>query len=207
MGLPRGAHRAITVQSSPAAGVTASTLFNDVRARFEAIELPPGYTLEWDGEYDGKRESTAALVPGVVPGVVVMLFFVVVLFNAYRAPLIIVHITSFAAVGITLGLLVTRAPFGFMALLVAMSLAGMNIRYVVVLQDQVNLNLAEGQGIYDAVVEAAVSRLWPVINTAAATVPGLASLLTDGFWVSIAVTIMFGLAFATLYRVPVPASR
>jgi multidrug efflux pump subunit AcrB len=149
-----------------------------------------------------------------------MLAIIVVLFNAYRPPLIIFAIIPFAMVGITLGLLVTGAPFGFMALLGAMSLSGMIIKNVVVLLDQVNINLGDGMSPYDAIVESAVSRLRPVVNATATTVLGIMPLLQDIFWVSMAVTIMFGLAFATiltmvavpvlyatLYRITVPESN
>ena len=125
----------------------------------------------------------------------------------------------FAAIGISLGLLVTGAPFGFMALLGAMSLSGMMIKNSVVLLDQVNLNLAEGMSPYQSMIEAAVSRLRPVLNAAATTVLGMAPLLQDVFWYSMAITIMAGLAFgtiltmvvvpvlyATLYRIPAEAA-
>jgi multidrug efflux pump subunit AcrB len=189
--------RAITVQASPN-DATAPTLMQEVRAAFEDIALPPGYTLEWGGEYDSARESQEALIPGLVPAMVIMLTIIVVLFNALRPALLIVLILPFAAVGITFGLLVTGSPFGFMALLGAMSLSGMIIKNVVVLLDQVDFNLGEGMSPYQAVVESAVSRLRPVVNAAATTVFGIIPLLQDVFWVSMAVTIMFGLAFATV---------
>ena len=209
--------RAITVQASPDQA-TAPTLMADVRAALEAIELPPGYSLEFDGEYGSTRDSQEALVPGIIPAVVIMLAIIVLLFNAYRPPLIIVLIIPFAVVGITIGLLLTGAPFGFMALLGAMSLSGMIIKNVVVLLDQVNINIEEGMNPYNAVIESAVSRLKPVVNATATTVLGIMPLLQDIFWVAMAVTIMFGLAFATvltmlavpvfyatLYRLPSPA--
>ena len=104
-----------------------------------------------------------------------------------------------------------------MALLGAMSLAGMMIKNVVVLLDQVNKELSDGRSAYEAVMQAALSRLRPVVNAAATTVLGMAPLLQDGFWYSMAITIMFGLTFgtiltmvvvpvlyATLYRIKVP---
>lgn len=97
-------------------------------------------------------------------------------------------VIPFALIGITFGLLVTGTPFGFMAALGAISLAGMMIKNAIVLLDQVTLNLTEGMPAYKAVVEAAV----------ATTVFGMAPLLQDDFWVSMAVTIMFGLAFGTV---------
>lgn len=190
--------RAITVQASPKTGVTTPALRADVLAGFEAIELPPGYKLEWDGEYDTSKESQDGLKPGMVPALVIMIFIIIVLFNSYRPPLIIFLVIPFALIGITFGLMVTGTPFGFMAILGVLSLAGMMIKNAIVLLDQVKINLEEGMSAYDAVVEAAVSRLSPVINAAATTVFGMAPLLQDGFWVSMSVTIMFGLAFGTI---------
>ena len=119
----------------------------DVRDKFEAIPLPPGYTLEWDGEYNSQRESTEALLPGFGPaGDNHILFIIVALFNAFRPPMIIVLVIPFAVIGITFGLLVTNTPFGFIALLGGMSLIGMMIKNSVVLLDEVNQNLGAWPG-------------------------------------------------------------
>ena len=190
--------RAITVQSSVADGFTATDLRSAVLKDFEAIELPPGYTLEWRGEFDSSLQSQEALSPGIAPAIVIMAFIIVVLFNSLRMPMIIFLVIPFVVIGITFGLLVTQVPFGFIALLGAMSLSGMMIKNAVVLLDQVNINLKDGMTPYQAVVEAAVSRLRPVVNAAATTVFGMAPLLQDVFWVSLAVAIMFGLAFGTI---------
>ena len=101
-------------------------------------------------------------------------------------------------IGITFGLLVSGAAFGFVALLGAMSLAGMMIKNAIVLLDQVNINLEEGAKPYAAVIDAAVSRLRPVVLAAATTVLGIAPLLQDVFWIGMAVTIMAGLTFGTI---------
>ena len=66
----------------------------------EAIELPPGYTLEWDGEYNSSKESQEALIPGIVPTVVIMMFIIVVLFNAFRPPIIIFAVIPFVLIQI-----------------------------------------------------------------------------------------------------------
>jgi len=189
--------RAITIQCSPD-GVSADVIRNSVLADFEAIELPPAYTLEWDGEYDSKQESMSGLIPGIIPGVTIMVFIIILLFNALRPPLIIFLVIPFAFIGITAGLLGTGTAFGFMALLGAMSLSGMMIKNAVVLLDQVNLELAEGKSPYQAVIDSALSRLRPVVNAAATTIFGMAPLLQDVFWVSMAITIMFGLLFGTV---------
>jgi multidrug efflux pump subunit AcrB len=197
--------RSITVQCSPN-GVTAPTLRDAVLPKFEAIKLPPGYRLDWDGEYWSAKQSQEALVPGIVPAVVIMLFILVALFNGFRPMLICVLVIPFVMIGITAGLLMTRTPFGFIALLGAMSLSGMMIKNAVVLLDEVNSNLGRGLAPYNAVVEAAVSRLSPVINAAGTTVLGVLPMLQDVFWVALAVTIFFGLivgSMLTMVMVPV----
>jgi multidrug efflux pump subunit AcrB len=208
--------RAITVQCSPS-GVTAPTLRNSVLDQFEQIELPPGYRLDWDGEYWSAKQSQQALTPGIVPAVVLMLFILVALFNGFRPMFICFLVIPFVMIGITSGLLMTQTPFGFIALLGAMSLSGMMIKNAVVLLDEINANLARGLAPYNAVVEAAVSRLNPVVNAAGTTVLGVLPMLQDVFWVALAVTIFFGLIVGTLltmvmvptlysllYRIPPP---
>jgi multidrug efflux pump subunit AcrB len=197
--------RAITVQASPKS-VSANALRDSILPDFEKIILPPGYTLTWDGEYRSSLESQQALIPGLFPTVLVMLIMIVLLFNSYRPPLIIVALIPFVMIGVTTGLIITQVPFGFIALLGAMSLSGMMIKNSVVLLDQVHSNRMDGMSPYSAVCSAAVSRLKPVVNSAATTILGVIPLLQDVFWVSLAVTIMFGLAFGailTMFLVPV----
>ena len=176
----------------------ATKLRDGVLAEVEAIELPNGYSMEWDGEYRSSLDAQQSLIPGMIPMAVIILLIIVALFNGFKQPLIIILIIPFMLIGITSGLLLTGQPFGFVALLGAMSLAGMMIKNAIVLLDQINFELADGKEPYDAVVEAAMSRLRPVVLAAGTTILGVIPLLQDVFWKAMAVTIMFGLAFGTL---------
>jgi multidrug efflux pump subunit AcrB len=189
--------RAITVQGA-AKGVTFPALRESVLDAFNAIPLPPGYDLSWDGEQESTEEGQAGLIPGIAPAVVIMLTIIVVLFNAVRPPVIILLTIPFMFIGITTGLLITQTAFGFVALLGAMSLAGMMIKNSIVLLDQVGVELEAGKPPYEAVINATVSRLRPVMLASATTVLGVIPLLKDLFWVSMSVTIMAGLAFGTV---------
>jgi multidrug efflux pump subunit AcrB len=120
------------------------------------------------------------------------------LFNNLRQPLIIWLTVPLALIGVSAGLLMFDQPFGFMAILGALSLSGMLIKNAVVLLDQVNINLRDGMSQYDAIVNSGVSRMMPVMMAAATTVLGMIPLLPDAFFVSMAVAIMFGLTFATV---------
>jgi multidrug efflux pump subunit AcrB len=194
----RDRRRTITVQANPILGETNPTLVAAVQEQIEAIELPPGYTMEWGGEKEDSATAQASLIPGMVPAFAIVLLILVGLFNAIRPTLIILCTIPFALIGITAGLLGYNTPFGFLALLGAMSLAGMMIKNVIVLLDEVNCQLAEGKSQYDAIIGAAMSRLRPVVLAAATTVLGVIPLLADVFWVGLAVTIMAGLTFGTI---------
>jgi multidrug efflux pump subunit AcrB len=218
----RDRKRTITIQANPIQGITLPTYMQKLAPKLAEFskELPNGYKTEWGGEYEKSTKSQASLVPGIVPAVTIMLLIIVGLFNAIQPALIIALTVPFAIVGTTVGLLATGTPFGFVALLGAMSLSGMMIKNAIVLLDEVNVNLAAGKSQYDAVVLAALSRLRPVFLAAATTVLGVIPLLPDVFWVGLAVTVMAGLAigtvftmiavpvlYATFYRVPTPDVR
>ena len=194
----RDRRRTITIESNPIFGVTLPAQRASVLEEVEAIELPPGYTMEWGGEYEDTVDSQASLIPGTIPAMAIVLFIIVALFNASRPPLIILLTIPFAAIGITAGLLATGTPFGFLALLGAMSLVGMMIKNAIVLLDEVNLQIEAGKAQYQAVMDSAISRLRPVVLAAATTVLGVIPLLQDVFWVGMAVTIMAGLTFGTM---------
>jgi len=85
-----------------------------------------------------------------------------------------------------------------MSLLGLMSLAGMLIKNAIVLIDQIDIELAGGKPGFQAIVDSGVSRLIPVSMASLTTVLGLVPLLKDAFFVSMSVTIMFGLTFATV---------
>jgi multidrug efflux pump subunit AcrB len=194
----RDRRRTVTVQANPPDGVAASSLRDEIVDDLEAMQLPPGYTLEWGGEYEDSSAAQMSLIPGIIPALVIVALTIVGLFNAFRPPLIIACVIPFAMIGVTIGLLSTGQPFGFLALLGVMSLGGMMIKNAIVLLDEMKIQKAAGKSDYDAVMDSAVSRLRPVVLAAATTVLGVVPLLPDVFWVAMAVTIMFGLAFGTV---------
>jgi multidrug efflux pump subunit AcrB len=189
--------RAITVQAAPD-NVTFPTLMKSVAKDFESIDLPPSYRLEWRGEAFTTKDAQASLMPGMLPTAVIILFVIILLFNAVRPIIIILLAVPLGLIGITGGLLATHIPFGFMSLLGAMSLVGMMIKNSIVLLDEINIEKATGKIPYDAIIQAAISRLKPVMLGAGTTVLGVAPLLQDVFWASMSVTIMAGLTFGTM---------
>ncbi|HHX8534457.1 TPA: efflux RND transporter permease subunit VmeI [Vibrio alginolyticus] len=177
---------------------TASTLQKRLQPQIEAIQMPPGYSLEWGGEYESSGDAQESLFTTMPMGYLFMFLITVFLFNSIKEPLIVWLTVPLALIGVTTGLLALNTPFGFMALLGFLSLSGMVLKNGIVLLDQIEIEMKSGKEAYDAVVDAAVSRVRPVCMAAITTILGMIPLLPDIFFKPMAVTIMFGLGFATV---------
>jgi multidrug efflux pump subunit AcrB len=185
----------ITVHADPRSGLP-SQLFNRVRAGIESIELPPGYSFEWGGEFEDSRRAQAALARPLPWALGVMVFIVVCLFNSVRATLLIGLIVPLALIGVVGGLLLTGFSFGFMALLGVLSLGGEQIKNSIVVLSKIRSEVDGGKDPYWAILDGGTAKLRPVLMVAITTVLGMIPLLKDPFFGSMAVCIMFGLSFA-----------
>lgn len=193
----RNRKRTLTVQADTKYGSTTK-LFGRLRPLIEAIDPPPGYELEWGGEFESSGDAQAALMGSLPIFFGMMVLIVIMLFNNLRQPLVIFLTVPLAMIGVTFGLLVTSNAFGFMALLGMLSLSGMLIKNAVVLIDQINLELKSGAKPFDAILNSGSSRLRPVFLAALTTALGMIPLIPDNFFVSLAITVIFGLMFATV---------
>ncbi|TQO81777.1 efflux RND transporter permease subunit VexK [Vibrio cholerae] len=192
--------RMLTVMADPdlLGEETAATLQQRLQPQIEAIPLPPGYFLEWGGEYESSGDAKASLFKTMPLGYLFMFLITVFLFNSVKESLIVWLTVPLAVIGVTTGLLALNTPFGFMALLGFLSLSGMLLKNGIVLLDQIEIEMHSGKDPYLAVVDASLSRVRPVCMAAVTTILGMIPLLPDIFFRPMAVTIMFGLGFATV---------
>ncbi|MGI9286559.1 MAG: efflux RND transporter permease subunit, partial [Pseudomonadales bacterium] len=179
-------------------GELATPLFNRLRPKIEAMELPPGYELSWGGEFEDSANAQAGLARVLPMGFILMILVSILLFGKVRQPLIIWLTVPLAIVGITAGLLGFNGAFDFMSLLGALSLIGLLIKNAIVLIDEIDQQIADGKQELTAILDSTVSRLRPVLMAATTTILGLIPLLKDVFFVNMSITIMAGLGFATL---------
>ncbi|RLA33981.1 MAG: AcrB/AcrD/AcrF family protein [Gammaproteobacteria bacterium] len=186
------------IASANPTGELATPLFSRIRPQIEALELPSGYALEWGGEYEDTANAQTALFSRLPMGFLVMIITSILLFGRLRQPLIIWLTVPLAIIGVTAGLLGARGAFDFMSLLGLLSLVGLLIKNAIVLIDEIDQQAAEGKAPYVAILDSAVSRLRPVLLAAATTILGMIPLLPDIFFANMAITIMGGLAFATV---------
>ena len=185
-------------QSDPVPGVLPSQLLDRIRSDVESIELPDGYRLRWDGEYGDSVEANEGLASTLPMGFLAMVLVVVILFGAIRQPVVIWLVVPLSIIGVVLGLLLMGLPLEFMAILGLLSLSGLLIKNGIVLVDQIDFEIASGNPRYDALIDAAASRVRPVMMGAITTVLGVIPLYFDAFFQSMSIVIIFGLSFATL---------
>ena len=190
--------RTISVLAEPGYDETAGEALGRIMPLITAIPLPDGYELEWGGEYESSRDAQKSLGAGLPMGFLIMILISILLFGTIREPLIIWTIVPMAVCGVVAGLLIADLPFGFMSLLGFLSLFGMLIKNAIVLLEEIDLQIDTGRDKFEALVDASLSRLRPVALAAITTILGMLPLLTDAFFADMAVTIMGGLAFATV---------
>jgi len=190
--------RVIRTQCDPVGAVTSDTLLGEIRPEIEAIALPDGYALEWEGEYELAQIGNEGVQAFLPLSLIVMVMILVALFNGIRQPLMIIVTLPLALVGMAAGLLLFGQTFGFLAMLGAYSLIGMMIKNAVVLIDLIDEDIRDGKDPLTAVKEASLSRMRPVMMASVTTILGMIPLIFDVMFASMAVTIMMGLAFATV---------
>ena len=176
----------------------ATVLLKQLRPKIETIKLPVGYYLEWGGEFEKSRDAKKSIM-GIFPIISILVIIILLfLFNAVKQTIIIILCLPLSIIGVAIGLFCLNIPFNFMALLGFLSLLGLLIKNLIVLINQIDLEIKGGKDVYPSIIDASINRLRPVVMTAVTTVLGLLPLVFDVLYEAMAVTIMFGLAFATV---------
>jgi multidrug efflux pump subunit AcrB len=129
---------------------------------------------------------------------VVMLALLMIQLQSFSRLALVFATAPLGLIGATGALLIASKPFGFVALLGLIALAGMIMRNTVILVDQIDHDIAAGHGRYQAILDATVRRARPVVLTALAAILGMVPLARSIFWGPMAITIMGGLLVATV---------
>jgi multidrug efflux pump len=168
--------------------------------------LPEGYRIETGGAIEESAKANSALVVVFPVMAVVMLALLMIQLQSFSRLALVFVTAPLGLIGATGALLLSNRPFGFVALLGLIALAGMIMRNTVILVDQIDRDIEAGHGRYRAIVDATLRRARPVALTALAAILGMIPLAGSIFWGPMAITIMGGLFVATvLTLVVVPA--
>ncbi len=178
---------------APVVTAQINPMLNALRAR-----LPDGYRIDIGGAVEESVKSQQSIF-AVMPLMVLIMVTVLMLQLQSFSRLFLVLLTApLGMIGVTAALLLFHQPFGFVAMLGVISLAGMIMRNSVILVDQIDQDIKAGALPWEAIVDATVRRARPIALTAAAAILAMIPLSRSVFWGPMAIAIMGGLAIATL---------
>lgn len=191
--------RAITIHADPIPGYLPNDIIANVKSKLKQIEFDNGYYVEWHGAYKSSKDAQASIFETIPMFVLIMILIVTALFNSLKKTMIIWLTVPFALIGVVGGLLVMDKAFGFMSLLGFLSLSGMLIKNAIVLIDEITLeNEINKKPLSLSIFDSGINRLRAVSMAALTTALGMIPLMSDPFFSSMAVVIVFGLMVATL---------
>lgn len=195
---------AITVQGDVREGLQGATVTHELLPALRELEEvwhaagDTAYRIEVAGAVEESSKGSGAIVAGI-PVLLFLTFTLLMLQLRSVSRSLLVFITGPLGIpGVAAALLLLNRPFGFVALLGVVALMGMIQRNSVILVDRIESARAQGVPAWDAIVEAAVHRLRPIVLTAAAAVLAMIPLSRSVFWGPMAVAIMGGLIVATV---------
>lgn len=160
-------------------------------------QLPDGYLLEVGGTVEDAQRGQRSVNAGMPLFIVVVLSLLMIQLRSFSRTVMVFLTAPLGLIGVTLFLLVFRQPFGFVAMLGTIALAGMIMRNSVILVDQIEQDIAAGLDRWQAIIEATVRRFRPIVLTALAAVLAMIPLSRSVFYGPMAVAIMGGLIVAT----------
>ena len=187
----------LTVRAEIQDGLQAPDVTAAALPRIQAIQLPPGVSIQTGGAAEESAKANASLArifPIMIATMVLLLM--IQLQNLGRVALVLAT-APLGLIGAVAALLATDAAFGFVALLGVIALAGMIMRNTIILVDQVQQDLEAGHSLAQAIVESTVRRARPVVLTALAAILAFIPLTLNVFWGPMAIAMIGGLAAAT----------
>jgi multidrug efflux pump subunit AcrB len=159
--------------------------------------MPPGYDIEIAGAVAESSKGQGSILAGVPLMLFIMFTLLVLQLQSVSRAILVVLTAPLGIAGVAGALLLLDRPFGFVAMLGFIALAGMIMRNSVILIDQIEQDRRRGVPAWQAIVESAVRRFRPIVLTAAAAVLAMIPLSRSVFWGPMAVAIMGGLIVAT----------
>lgn len=189
----------VTVRADIYDKVQPATVVGQVQPTLQGIraKLPDGYLLEVGGTVEDAERGQKSVNAGMPLFIVVVLSLLMIQLRSFSRTIMVFMTAPLGLIGVTLFLLVFNQPFGFVAMLGTIALAGMIMRNSVILVDQIEQDIASGLVRWQAIVEATVRRFRPIVLTALAAVLAMIPLSRSVFYGPMAVAIMGGLIVAT----------
>jgi len=189
----------VTVRADIVDEELPATLVGQIMPTLAEVQatLPPGYLLEVGGTVEESARGQSSVNAGMPLFVLVVLTLLMLQLRSMPLSLMVFVTAPLGLIGVTLFLLLLQKPFGFVAMLGTIALAGMIMRNAVILVDQIGQDMAQGLTAWDAIIESTVRRFRPIVLTALTAVLAMIPLSRSVFFGPMAVAIMGGLIVAT----------
>ena len=189
----------MTVRADIYDGTQPATVTAQISPTLDALraQLPYGYSIDVGGSVEDSGRGQRSIVAGMPLFVFVVFTLLMLQLRSFSRSFMVLLTAPLGLIGVTLFLLVFRVPFGFVAMLGTIALAGMIMRNSVILVDQIEHDIGAGAQPWEAIVEATVRRFRPIVLTALAAILAMIPLSRSAFFGPMAVAIMGGLTVAT----------
>lgn len=160
--------------------------------------LPLGYSIDVGGALSDSHDSIQFLLVPIPAMIFIIMTLLMLQLRSGKLMLLTMLTAPLGLIGVCFGMLLLDKAMGFVAQLGILALSGMIIRNSVILIDQIQKHLADGETPWDAIIDSAVLRFRPIMLTAAAAILGMMPLMPSTFWGPMAVAIASGLLVATV---------
>ena len=199
----RARETTMTVKGDVTGGVQAPVVSTQLDAELNALRatLPEGYAIAMGGAIEESakgQDSINAMLPLML---LIMVATLMIQLQSFSRVIMVLLTAPLGLIGVTASLLLFNLPFGFVAMLGVIALAGIIMRNSVILVDQIEQDVRMGRSRWDGIIEATVRRARPIALTAAAAILAMIPLARSAFWGPMAVAIMGGLTGATVLTI------
>ena len=196
----RSRNPTITVQADLVPPLQAATVVDQLAPAVAALQrsLPPGYLIEAGGTVENSAKGMASITAVFPIMIFVMLTVLMIQLQSFQKLFLVISVAPLGLIGVVAALLPTGTPLGFVAILGVVALIGMIVRNSVIMIAQIDEHLAMGEHPWDAVINATMHRVRPILLTAAAASLGMVPIAPEVFWGPMAYAIIGGLIVATV---------
>lgn len=195
----RDGQKVVKVTASVDRGADLRSIVRTFESSIDQITLSGQNRIDVGGEREDIEQSFTEIFASMIVAVFLILFILVLQFNSFKKPFIILFSLPLAIVGAFVGLTVLRLPFSLPAFIGIVSLSGIVVNDAIVLVDRIEKNLRRKMLFVDAIVEAGVARMQPILLTSITTIAGVFPLaISQELWRGLGFSIIFGLLFATI---------
>lgn len=194
----RDGQRIATISADLKKGANLQTITAQIENEIKKIDIPENFNIQIGGEVEDIEKSFRETFYSMIVAIVLIAFILVLQFNSFKQPLIIIFSLPLAMIGVILGLNLVGQPFSFPAFIGIVALAGIVVNDAIVLIDRINKNIKDGILFEEAIIQAGLSRMQPIFLTSITTIAGIFPLIyANEIWRGLSLTVIFGLIFST----------